>query len=101
MAEKTSTFPDAEKPVAGQEGALHSPESLSKELETDSTPRQSQELTMEKEVQITPSKEEEQREYLTGFRLVSVLIAVTLVCFLVLLDTSIVVTVCSHLPLCE
>ncbi|KAJ5246133.1 hypothetical protein N7468_001116 [Penicillium chermesinum] len=64
---------------------------IPKEVDIDSTPRQSQESTRGKELEVTPSKEP-QREYLTGFRLVSVLAAVTLVSFLVLLDTSIVVT---------
>lgn len=34
-----------------------------------------------------------EREYITGFKLGMVIVGVTLVCFLVLLDTSIIVTV--------
>jgi hypothetical protein len=39
------------------------------------------------------SPKEEERRYLTGIKLFMVISAVTLVCFLVLLDTSIIVTV--------
>ena len=45
-----------------------------------------------------PSEPEQQPEYLTGWKLYSVLAAVTLVFFLMLLDIAIVVTVCTLSP---
>lgn len=100
MAEKSSTMSDVEKPALQNEATPYIPPSMSKELDTDSTPRQSEETALGKNMEITQSKEEEEREYLEGLKLVLVLAAVTMVCFLVLLDTSIVVTVCRSLPLC-
>jgi len=41
--------------------------------------------------------ESSEREYLTGLKLLFVLSGVTLVCFLVMLDTSIISTVSSYL----
>lgn len=38
---------------------------------------------------------EDEHEFITGIKLVLVMAAVTLVCFLMLLDTSIITTVCS------
>ena len=38
--------------------------------------------------------QEEEWEYISGMRLVAVMAAITLTCFLMLLDTSIVATVC-------
>ncbi|KAJ5678899.1 hypothetical protein N7462_007143 [Penicillium macrosclerotiorum] len=41
---------------------------------------------------VTEATNDEERKYLTGLKLVMVVVAVTLVCFLVLLDTSIIAT---------
>jgi len=64
---------------------------MSKEVDSDC----SRPSTDEKQavVQLS-SKGEKERTYLTGLKLFLVCAAVTLVCFLVLLDTAIIVTVC-------
>lgn len=45
----------------------------------------------EKPQQSSPAEDED--EYVTGFKLIIVIVAVTLVCFLMMLDMSIIVTV--------
>lgn len=67
---------------------------MSKENDSDSSSRLS---TDEKQAAVQLSSEgEEERKYLTGLKLFLVCAAVTLVCFLVLLDTAIIVTVCFY-----
>ncbi len=46
-----------------------------------------------------PKGADEDHEYITGMKLFSVMSSVTLCCFLMLLDTSIITTVRSSLPL--
>ena len=43
-----------------------------------------------------PHAVEDDHEYITGIKLVLVMVGVTLACFLMLLDTSIITTVCPH-----
>lgn len=64
----------------------------SKELGPDSS---SASTAVEEEArQVAPEAvKDDEREYITGYKLGMVVVGVTLVCFLVLLDTSIIVTV--------
>lgn len=41
---------------------------------------------------------EEDHKFITGVKLILVMAAVTLICFLMLLDTSIITTVCHYAP---
>lgn len=88
MAEK---FPKLDGSDSQTEEESSNVQEISKELRSDtsSTGEASEEAT--KIAQETIKNEE--REYITGFKLVMVVVGVTLVCFLVLLDTSIIVTV--------
>lgn len=63
----------------------------SKELGSDSS---SASTAVEEAPQVAPEAvKDDEREYITGYKLGMVVVGVTLVCFLVLLDTSIIVTV--------
>lgn len=63
----------------------------SKELGSDSS---SSATAVEEASQVAPEAvKDDEREYITGYKLGMVVVGVTLVCFLVLLDTSIIVTV--------
>jgi hypothetical protein len=83
MAEKPPSMVEATESVPQKEGvdSVIQPQDV-----TDSSSRPSAEMKPE------PAGEEE-RVYLTGIKLFMVLTGVTLVCFLVLLDISIIVTV--------
>lgn len=83
MAEKAPSMVDATQLASGKEG-IDSQE-LPRDV-TDSSSRPSAEMKPE------PTADEE-RVYLTGIKLFMVVTGVTLVCFLVLLDISIIVTV--------
>ncbi|KAJ5444181.1 uncharacterized protein N7458_008053 [Penicillium daleae] len=87
MAEK---FPKLDGSDSQTEEESSNVQEISKELRSDtsSTGEGSEEAT--KIAQETIKNEE--REYITGFKLGMVVVGVTLVCFLVLLDTSIIVT---------
>lgn len=63
----------------------------SKELRSDTS--STGEATDEDPKIVQESTKNEEREYITGFKLGMVVVGVTLVAFLVLLDTSIIVTV--------
>lgn len=52
-------------------------------------------------LEVVESPKDEERKYLTGIKLFMVVSAVTLVCFLVLLDTSIIVTVSLFVSFCH
>lgn len=64
---------------------------MSKEVQSGSSSRLSADETPEI---VQESGKDDEQKYLTGLNLFLVTSAVTLVCFLVLLDTSIIVTVC-------
>ena len=67
------------------------PQEASKELGSDSS---SASTAVEEAQQVAPEAvKDDEREYITGYKLGMVVVGVTLVCFLVLLDTSIIVTV--------
>ncbi|KAJ5364122.1 uncharacterized protein N7496_009835 [Penicillium cataractarum] len=87
MAEKDPKMYDSETETKEQN--LNSPET-SKELGSDTS--STGEVTEEAPKATQESIENEEREYITGLKLGMVVVGVTLVCFLVLLDTSIIVT---------
>lgn len=68
------------------------PQKVSKEFESGSSSRPSTEKTP----RIADASGKEEQKYLTGVKLFLVAGAVTLVCFLVLLDTAIIVTACFY-----
>lgn len=67
------------------------PQANSKELRSDTS--STGEAADEDPKIVQESTKNEEREYITGFKLGMVVVGVTLVAFLVLLDTSIIVTV--------
>lgn len=88
MAEKTPTLLNSSSlPKEQQSNA----QEASKELISDSSSTGSVADEAPRIAQETIKNEE--REYITGYKLGMVVVGVTLVCFLVLLDTSIIVTV--------
>jgi multidrug efflux pump subunit AcrB len=66
-------------------------QAISKELRSDTS--STGEAADEDPKIVQESVKNEEREYITGFKLGMVVVGVTLVAFLVLLDTSIIVTV--------
>lgn len=88
MAEKDLKMYDSETKTKEQQ--LNSPET-SKELGSDTSSTGGAAEEAPKTTQ--ESTKNEEREYITGLKLGMVVVGVTLVCFLVLLDTSIIVTV--------
>jgi hypothetical protein len=64
----------------------------SKEFESSSSSR----LSIDGIPEITNASSADEQKYLTGVKLFLVAGAVTLVCFLVLLDTAIIVTACLY-----
>jgi hypothetical protein len=50
---------------------------------------------------VKPTAAEEDHEYITGIKLFLVMVGVTLACFLMLLDTSIITTVCPYFLVIE
>ncbi|CEJ54273.1 hypothetical protein PMG11_00592 [Penicillium brasilianum] len=86
MDDKDSKICDSEIATKEQQS---NPQETSKKLGSDTS---STGEAAEEALKITPeSIKNEEREYITGLKLGMVLVAVTLVCFLVLLDTSIIV----------
>ena len=87
MAEKLPKLDDSDSQTEESSNV----QEISKELRSDTS------STGEASVEATKIAQEsvksEEREYITGFKLGMVVVGVTLVCFLVLLDISIIVTV--------
>jgi hypothetical protein len=54
------------------------------------------ELAADPKVNVAPSPNAQEDEWVTGFKLFNIITAVALVCLLMLLDTSIVSTVSQH-----
>lgn len=90
MAEKAPSMMEATEPVSTTE--VMDSQVFPQDV-TDSSLRPSADMKPE------PAGEEE-RVYLTGIKLFMVVTGVTLVCFLVLLDISIIVTVSSFSQSC-
>lgn len=88
MDDKDSKICDSEIATKEQQS---NPQETSSKLGSDTS---STGEAAEEALKVTPeSIKNEEREYITGLKLGMVLVAVTLVCFLVLLDTSIIVIV--------
>ena len=91
MDEKGSTSRDPSGLAVAQQRL--SSETVPTEKDSDLTPRRSVESPDQKPVAAEDLAKDEEGKYLTGAKLGVVTAAVTLVCFLVLLDISIIVTV--------
>jgi multidrug efflux pump subunit AcrB len=88
MNGKDSKICDSETAMKEQQS---NPQETSKELGSDAS--STGEAAEEASKRMPESIKSEEREYISGLKLGMVLVGVTLVCFLVLLDTSIIVTV--------